>query len=201
MSQMTNPGRLIIISGPSGSGKSTVVQRLLAECGLPLELSVSATTRPPRPGEIDGKDYHFLSHESFAQKREAGEFLEAKEVFGLGTWYGTLRSVVSAGLNQGKWVILEIDVQGALVVLRDQPQAITIFVHPGSMEELENRLRKRGTESPEAIQRRLDVADQEMALKGHYTHEIINKEINNTVQQLCTLLTQYHGETIPCSKN
>lgn len=201
MFDMTHSGRLIIISGPSGSGKSTVVQRLLAESELPLELSVSATTRNPRPGEIDGKDYHFLSDIIFAQKREAGEFLECKEVFGLGTWYGTLRSVVSSGLKRGKWVILEIDVQGALVVLRDQPQAITIFVHPGSIVELEKRLRQRGTESPDAIQRRLDVSAQEMALKGHYTHEIINNEISNTVQQLCTLLTQYHGETIPCSKN
>lgn len=201
MKHMDHPGKLIIISGPSGSGKSTVVQHLLTECELPLELSVSATTRKPRPGESDGKDYHFLSDTMFAQKRDAGEFLEYKEVFGLGTWYGTLQSAVSTGLNQGKWVILEIDVQGALAVLRDQPQAITIFVHPGSMAELEKRLRNRGTESPEAIQRRLDVAAQEMALMRHYTHKIINNEISNTVQQLCTLLKQYHGEIIPCSKN
>ena len=201
MSQMTNPGRLIIISGPSGSGKSTVVQRLLAECQLPLELSVSATTRSPRPGEVDGKDYHFLSHESFTQKREAGEFLEAKEVFGLGTWYGTLRSVVSAGLNQGKWVILEIDVQGALAVLGEFPQAITVFVHPGSMTELENRLRHRATDSEDAIRRRLDVAAEEMALRHHYTHEIINETLDKTVGQLDQLLQQYQGEKIPCSKS
>ena len=198
---MTKKGRLVIISGPSGSGKSTVVQKLFQNSELPLMLSVSATTRPPRPGEMDGRDYYFLSDEEFQRRRNAGEFLECKEVFGRGYWYGTLREAVSTGLNDGKWVILEIDVQGALAVLRDQPEAITIFVHPGSMAELEKRLRNRGTESEEAIQRRLKVAAEELALKHHYTHEVINQEINTTVQHLCQLLTQYHGETIPCSKN
>jgi guanylate kinase len=198
---MTEKGRLVIISGPSGSGKSTVVQKLFQNSEVPLTLSVSATTRPPRPSEIDGRDYHFLSDEEFQLRRNAGEFLECKEVFGRGYWYGTLREAVSTGLKEGKWVILEIDVQGALAVLRDQPEAITIFVHPGSMAELEKRLRNRGTESEEAIQRRLNVAAEELALRHHYTHEVINQDINTTVQHLCQLLTQYHGETIPCSKN
>jgi len=198
---MTNPGKLVIVSGPSGSGKSTVVQRLLGESELPLVLSVSATTRPPRAGEENGRDYIFLSDEDFQSKRQSGEFLECKEVFGRGYWYGTLRNVVSTGLNQGKWVLLEIDVQGALAVLQGYPQAITIFVHPGSMAELEKRLRNRGTESPESIQRRLDVAAEELALRHHYTHEVINDEIDTTVQQLCKLLVQYQGEKVPCSKN
>jgi len=198
---MTQKGRLVIISGPSGSGKSTVLQKLFQNSEIPLMLSVSATTRPPRPGEKEGRDYYFLSDEEFQRRRNAGEFLECKEVFGRGYWYGTLRDPVSTGLNDGKWVILEIDVQGALAVLRDQSEAITIFVHPGSMAELEKRLRNRGTESEEAIQRRLNVAAEELALRHHYTHEVINQEINTTVQHLCQLLTQYHGETIPCSKN
>ena len=198
---MTQKGRLVIISGPSGSGKSTVLQKLFQNSEIPLMLSVSATTRPPRPGEKEGCDYYFLSDEEFQRRRNAGEFLECKEVFGRGYWYGTLRDPVSTGLNDGKWVILEIDVQGALAVLRNQPEAITIFVHPGSMAELEKRLRNRGTESEEAIQRRLNVAAEELALRHHYTHEVINQEINTTVQHLCQLLTQYHGETIPCSKN
>ena len=201
LSDMTNPGKLVIVSGPSGSGKSTVVQRLLCESVLPLVLSVSATTRPPRAGEENGRDYIFLSDEEFQSKRQSGEFLECKEVFGRGYWYGTLRIVVSTGLNEGKWVLLEIDVQGALAVLQGYPQAITIFVHPGSMAELEKRLRNRGTESPESIQRRLDVAAEELALRHHYTHEIINDEIDTTVQQLCKLLVQYQGEKVPCSKN
>ena len=198
---MTKPGKLVIVSGPSGSGKSTVVQRLLVESELPLVLSVSATTRPPRAGEENGRDYVFLSDEEFQSKRKSGEFLECKEVFGRGYWYGTLGNVVSTGLNEGKWVLLEIDVQGALAVLQGYPQAVTIFVHPGSMAELEKRLRNRGTESPESIQRRLDVAAEELALRHHYTHEIINDEIDNTVQQLCKLLVQYQGEKVPCSKN
>ena len=198
---MTKPGKLVIVSGPSGSGKSTVVQRLLVESELPLVLSVSATTRPPRAGEENGRDYVFLSDEEFQSKRKSGEFLECKEVFGRGYWYGTLGNVVSTGLNEGKWVLLEIDVQGALAVLQGYPQAVTIFVHPGSMAELEKRLRNRGTESPESIQRRLYVAAEELALRHHYTHEIINDEIDNTVQQLCKLLVQYQGEKVPCSKN
>ena len=198
---MTKPGKLVIVSGPSGSGKSTVVQRLLVESELPLVLSVSATTRPPRAGEENGRDYVFLSDEEFQSKRKSGAFLECKEVFGRGYWYGTLGNVVSTGLNEGKWVLLEIDVQGALAVLQGYPQAVTIFVHPGSMAELEKRLRNRGTESPESIQRRLDVAAEELALRHHYTHEIINDEIDKTVQQLCKLLVQYQGEKVPCSKN
>jgi len=198
---MTNPGKLVIVSGPSGSGKSTVVQRLLGESVLPLVLSVSATTRPPRAGEENGRDYIFLSDEEFQSRRQSGDFLECKEVFGRGYWYGTLRKVVSTGQNEGKWVLLEIDVQGALAVLQGYPQAITIFVHPGSMAELEKRLRNRGTESPESIQRRLDVAAEELAFRHHYTHEIINDEIDKTVQQLCKLLVQYQGEKVPCSKN
>ena len=201
LSNMTHPGNLIIISGPSGSGKSTVVQRLMVESELPLALSISATTRPPRPGEENGRDYIFLTDEEFQSKRQAGEFLECKEVFGRGYWYGTLRNVVSAGLNKGKWVLLEIDVQGALAVLQGYPQAITIFVHPGSMAELEKRLRNRGTETSESIQRRLDVAAEELALRHHYIHEVINDEIDTTVQQLCKLLVQYQGEKVPCSKN
>jgi guanylate kinase len=198
---MNPPGKLVIVSGPSGSGKSTVVQRLLQESELPLALSVSATTRPPRAGEQNGREYFFLSDNEFQTRRQEGAFLECKEVFGRGYWYGTLRNVVSAGLDEGKWVLLEIDVQGALAVLQGYPKAITIFVHPGSMAELEKRLRNRGTESPESIQRRLDVASEELALRHLYSHEVVNEEIQSTVQQLCTLLKQYQGEKVPCSKN
>ena len=200
-SVMTNLGKLVIISGPSGSGKSTVVQKLLEESELPLLLSVSATTRPPRLGEENGKNYIFMSNDEFQKQRHSGEFLECKEVFGRGYWYGTLRNVVSAGLSEGKWVVLEIDVQGALAVLQSYPQAITIFVHPGSMAELERRLRNRGTETQESIQRRLDVAAEELALRHHYTHEVINDQIDTTVKHLCKLLVHYQGEKIPCSKN
>ncbi|MFN5273780.1 MAG: guanylate kinase [Planctomycetota bacterium] len=184
-------GKLIIISGPSGSGKSTIVAKLIETCPLPLELSVSATTRPPRPGEIHGKQYWFLSPEEFQQKRSQGEFLECKEVFGRGFWYGTLKKAVSSGLSAGKWIILEIDVQGALAVLDYDPKVITIFIDPGSMEQLERRLRDRGTETEEAIERRLQVAREEMGLKDHYRHSVTNDILEDTVSQVCRLLCQY----------
>ncbi len=192
-SQSCHDGKLIVISGPSGAGKSTVVRRLLEDCPLPLQLSVSATTRVPRNGEVDGVDYHFLSKEEFRAKRETGDFLECKEVFGRGDWYGTLRSVVSTGLKQGKWVILEIDVQGARNVLEQHSDAITIFVHPGSMVELERRLRARGTETEESIARRLEVASTEMSLRHLYRHEVVNQQVEDTVNQICELLGHYKG--------
>lgn len=185
------PGKLVIVSGPSGAGKSTVVKRLLEECPLPLVLSVSATTRPPRPGEINGEDYWFLDHETFQERRIRGDFLECKEVFGRGTWYGTLAETVSTGLNAGKWVILEIDVQGAAAVLETHPNAITIFVHPGSLQELERRLRSRGTETESSIVRRLEVAREELAMMHRYRHEIINQEIDQAVADVCAILRRY----------
>lgn len=187
---MAEPGHLVILSGPSGAGKSTVVRELLRTCSLPLMLSVSATTRAPRPGEVDGRDYHFLSHSEFARRRAADEFLECKEVFGRGDWYGTLRSVVDAGLDAGKWVILEIDVQGALNVIEQRPSTISLFVHPGSPEELERRLRRRGTDTEESIARRLQVAADEMTYISRYDYEVINHEVSQTVNQICQLLKQ-----------
>jgi guanylate kinase len=186
-----DPGKLIIISGPSGSGKSTIVSKLLESCPLPLVVSVSATTRPPRPGEVHGQHYWFLSPEEFQAKRSRGEFLECKEVFGRGFWYGTLKEAVSSGLSAGKWVILEIDVQGALAVLDYDPEVITIFIDPGSMDQLEQRLRDRGTDSQDAIQRRLQVAREEMGLKHHYRYSVINDRVDDAVAQVCRLLCQY----------
>ena len=194
-------GRLVIISGPSGAGKSTVVRQLLDTCPLPLVLSVSATTRPPRLGERDGVEYHFVSHDEFRRRREAGDFLEWKEVFGRGDLYGTLRSETTAGLAAGKWVVLEIDVEGALAVLDQHPDAITIFVHPGSMEELENRLRGRGTESAESIQRRLAVARREMDCKDRYRFEVINDSKDRAVQEICEILLSHAGDPSACSTN
>ncbi|MEM9587902.1 MAG: guanylate kinase [Planctomycetota bacterium] len=192
------PGRLIIISGPSGAGKSTVVRQLIEQCDLPLELSVSATTRPPRPGEVDGKHYHFLSEDAFAQKRQMGDFLECKQVFNLGHWYGTLRQQVATGLAEGKWVILEIDVQGALAVLEHAEfNPITIFIHPGSMDELERRLRQRGTETEAAIAGRLEAAASEMRFLSHYKYEIINGSVDLAVTEICQLL-ESQRDMHPC---
>ena len=186
---MTTPtGKLIVVSGPSGAGKTSVVRRLLKESELPIRLSVSATTRQPRPGEVDHVDYHFLSPEEFEQRRRAGEFLECCEVFGKGCWYGTLRSEVDSGLAAGEWVLLEIDVQGAIEVMEKYPDAVTIFIRPESMEELERRLRGRKTETEEKIQRRLDEARREMKQIHRYRYDVINDTIDRTVDELKNIL-------------
>lgn len=195
-----SPGRLVIISGPSGAGKSSIVRRLLTHCPLPLVLSVSATTRAPRPGEQDGREYHFLDNDRFAELRCEGKFLECKEVFGRGVWYGTLADQVETDLAAGKWVILEIDVEGAASVIASEASPITIFVHPGGMEELETRLRNRGTESEEAILRRLEVARQEMQAIACYQHEVINHDLAGAVRDICNILESYRLRPSPQSQ-
>ena len=196
-----NPSRLIIISGPSGAGKSTVVRRLIEKSELPLTQSISATTRSPRDGEIDGHDYHFLTDDEFKLRKQQDAFLECKEVFGRGHWYGTLRDEVASGLKQGKWVILEIDVQGALAVMeRGEFSPITLFIHPGGMEELERRLRDRGTESEDAITARLETAYSEMRNMHHYQYEIINNSVEVAVNEICQILRD-QKEKSPCSKS
>jgi guanylate kinase len=170
---MPQPGKLIIISGPSGSGKTTIVDRLMELEKDRLTTSVSATTRAPREGEMNGLSYHFLTREEFRRRHHAGEFLEACEVFP-GVWYGTLRSEVAPSLEAGKWVVLEIDVQGAEEVLKHYPDAVTIFVRPRSMEELERRLRGRKTESDSAVKGRLETARRELEKANNYQYQVIN---------------------------
>lgn len=186
----TTVGHLLIFSGPSGAGKTTVLRAVMEQSERDLRMSVSATTRPPRPGEQDGVDYHFLSNEQFEQKRKAGEFLECFEVFGRGYWYGTLKETVSASLEAGQWVVLEIDVQGRAKVVEHYPEAITFFVRPESLEVLEQRLRDRGTENEETIKRRLEVARHEWPFGKEYTYEIINHNIDQSVDQICGKLDE-----------
>ncbi|MDB4331760.1 guanylate kinase [bacterium] len=191
-------GRLIIISGPSGAGKSTVVRRLLETCEIPLQLSVSATTRKARTGEVDGVDYYFLDQSEFDRRRERGEFLECKEVFGLGYWYGTLRQQVATGLAEGRWVILEIDVAGAIDILdEEQLDPITIFIHTGGVESLEDRLRGRQTESEEVIAARLRTAKNEMKSMHRYQYQVINDSVDRAVAEICQYLEEYR-ETRAC---
>ena len=191
-------GRLIIISGPSGAGKSTVVRRLLETCEIPLQLSVSATTRKARTGEVDGVDYYFLDQSEFDRRRERGEFLECKEVFGLGYWYGTLRQQVATGLAEGRWVILEIDVAGAIDILdEEQLDPITIFIHTGGVESLEDRLRGRQTESEEVIAARLRTAKNEMKSMHRYQYQVINDSVDRAVAEICQYLEE-HRETRAC---
>jgi guanylate kinase len=169
------PGKLVVISGPSGVGKTTILRRLLGD--LPhLIPSVSATTRPPRVGERDGIDYHFIAAEEFERRRAAGRFLECCQVYGRQYWYGTLVDEVAPRLAAGQWVVLEIDVEGTLSILARYPEAITIFVEPSHPDQLLERLRGRGTESPEAMARRLEVARRELLQSHHYQHRVVNDD-------------------------
>ncbi len=183
----------MVVSGPSGVGKTTVLRRLLASCPLPLRQSVSATTRPPRSGEVDEVDYHFLAQDEFARRREQGEFLECCEVFGQGWWYGTLLSEVTPSLEAGEWVILGIDVHGAQAVMDRFPEAITIFIRPSSLQVLEQRLRGRGTEDERSIQQRLARARRELALADRYRHQVVNDDLDHAVEEICNILTQSGG--------
>ena len=188
MTHTLSHGKLVIISGPSGAGKSTVVDLLLDQCDLPLTLSVSATTRPPRGDEKDGVAYHFMENKEFTRLIDSGEFLEYKDVFGRGYWYGTLRETVTSGLDGGGWVILEIDIQGAQAVLKTIPDATTIFVHAGSIAELERRLIQRSTDTRESIQRRLQVATDEMSLAVNYQYQVENLDPQTAMAEICTIL-------------
>lgn len=181
-------GKMVIVSGPSGAGKTTIVKRLIERCELPLVVSVSATTRPARSGEVDGVDYHFLAPDEFLEKRDRGEFLECFEVYGRGYWYGTLRETVATSLQHGNWVILEIDVQGMASVIQEFPDAISFFIRPESLEELERRLRGRGTESEDTIQRRLEVARHEWKYKDDYQFDVVNDSIDETIERMCDQL-------------
>ncbi len=182
--------KLVVLSGPSGVGKSTLLRRVLERFPERLRVGVSATTRSPRPGEAEGADYYFLSPEEFGRRRQAGEFLECFEVFGRGHWYGTLLSEVTPSREDPKWVILDIDVDGAAKVRDLLPGVLSIFLHPGSEEELERRLRSRATESEEAIQRRLEVARREIERAGEYQYTVINDSLDRAVQRIGDILVQ-----------
>ena len=170
--KQTRKGLLLVISGPAGVGKGTINQSLISR-NSDIRMSVSATTRPPRPGEIDGVHYFFKSEEEFQKMIESGAFLEYMRVFNT-HYYGTPKSFVEQELSEGRSVILEIDVQGAMRVKAAYPDAVLIFIAPPSMSELKSRLIHRGTESSEAIERRFETAFQEMEFVDRYDYVVVN---------------------------
>jgi len=180
--------KILVLSGPSGSGKSTIVNRLLELAPVKLMKAVSATTRPPRDNEKNGEDYYFLSCKEFNQKKQNGEFLEVAEVFSSGFWYGTLKSEIRRAQKSGAWAFLEIDVEGALRVMEEFPQAVTIFLTTPSAAVFEDRLRSRGTESEEAIQRRLETSREELKYASRYRYRVENDNLDQAVEQIANIL-------------
>lgn len=168
-------GLLIVISGPSGVGKGTVIKEFIDDPELKLAYSVSMTTREKRPGEEEGVNYYFVSREEFEKARDNGELLESAEF--VGNFYGTPLKSVQELREQGKNVILEIEVQGCKQVTEKCPEAITIFIVPPSMEELEQRIRNRSTEPEEIVQQRLVKATKEMASIGNYKYVVCNDDV------------------------
>lgn len=174
-------GNLFVISAPSGAGKTSLVQRLLA-INSGIQLSISYTTRAPRPGEVDGRDYHFVSRESFVQMAERGDFLESAEVYG--NLYGTSQRWINAQLESGNDILLEIDWQGAAQVRKLFSAAISIFILPPSIEALHIRLNGRRQDSNEVIAQRLAAAREDISHVAEFDYVIINDKLEDALQQL-----------------
>ena len=182
---------ILILSGPSGSGKTTIVNRLANDRRVKIIKAVSATTRPMRTGEADGVDYYFLTPEEFQSRRERDEFVECAEVHNSGYWYGTLKSELLRAYDEGGWALLEIDVQGARQVLKQYPQAVTVFLKTVSETDYETRLRSRGTESEEIIQRRLRTMRNELKFAGQYRHQVINDDLDRATREIESILLEW----------
>ena len=181
-----NKGLLIVVSGPSGAGKGTICKALL-EKHDDLFISVSATTRQPRVGEVDGINYHFITKEEFIKRVEQKDFLEYAEVYG--NYYGTPKSRVEEMLDSGKNVILEIDIQGALKVKENFKEGVFIFILPPSMEELKQRIIKRGSETPESLMRRFKSAYQEINYISKYNYAVVNDVVDVAVSKIEGIIT------------
>ena len=182
---MNNKGTLFVITGPSGAGKGTVLKKVIQSLDG-LYFSVSATTRKPREGEVDGVHYHFLTRERFEELIEKDRFLEYAQY--AGNYYGTPLDPVEEHLEQGHDVILEIELQGALQVKKRLPKAVLVFIAPPSFEELESRLRGRGTETDEVIRNRLAIARQECANMDEFRFIVVNDEVDDAADRLRAIM-------------
>ena len=180
--------RVFVITGPSGVGKGTLIRGLM-ERQPKLELSVSATTRGPRPGERDGVDYHFLTREQFDAKVAAGDFVEHADYAGRS--YGTLRSELEARVREGVPVVLEIEVQGARQVRRAMPEAVQVFIAPPSLSALRTRLVGRGTDDQQEVERRLQVAEQELGAQPEFAHVVVNDRLDEALDGLTAIVADH----------
>jgi guanylate kinase len=182
--------RVFVITGPSGVGKGTLIRGLMERVPQ-LELSVSATTRPPRAGEQDGVDYHFLTPEEFDRRVAHGDFVEHADY--AGRRYGTLRSELEGRLAEGVPVVLEIEVQGARQVRAAMPEAVQVFIAPPSLAALRTRLVGRGTDDQEEVARRLDVAEQELTAQPEFAHVVVNDRLDDALERLVSIVSDSTG--------
>ena len=188
-------GILIVMSGPSGVGKGTILEQLRAhyEPDRKVYLSVSATTRGMRPGEIDGYHYYFIDRDRFVSMRDSGELLEHAEY--AGNMYGTPAAPIDSHIAEGDIVVLDIETRGAFQVMEKRADAISVFIMPPDMDELERRLRGRGTETEEQIQRRMSISRGECERAGEYGHIIYNDKLENAVEAFCKIIdTNLNGD-------
>jgi guanylate kinase len=185
-------GRLFVITAPSGAGKTSLIDAVMRDDPT-LKISISYTTRNPRPGEKNGVDYHFVDKKAFLAMRERGEFLESAEVHG--NHYGTGKQVILDAVKRGDDLILEIDWQGAQQVRRLYPGCIGIFILPPSIEELERRMRSRGQDSDEVIRRRVQNAREELSHAGEFKYAIINKDFETARRELASIIQRERAKT------
>ena len=184
-------GKIIILSAPSGTGKSTIIKELMKAEDLGLGFSISATSRSPRPGETDGREYYFITPDEFARRVDAGEFVEWEEVYA-GTRYGTLRSEVERVTGSGLNLIMDIDVKGALNIKRQfGDEAISIFILPPSICELESRLRGRATESDESLARRIQKAEYELGFADSFDRRVVNDDPDTAVAETAEIIRDF----------
>ena len=186
-------GLLIVISGPSGVGKGTVRNALFQREGHNLVYSISMTTRAPRNGETNGKEYYFVSREEFEERIKNNQFLEYAEF--VGNYYGTPLDKVEDNLNEGNEVVLEIEVQGAMQVRKKKRDAIFIFIAPPTMQDLKNRLNRRGTEPKEVIQSRYEKACREVELAYLYDYIVVNDSVENAADKIMEIIRAEHAKT------
>ncbi len=186
-----SPGKLIVIAAPSGSGKTTIAKEIMKQFPR-LGFSVSATTRAKRVEETEGKDYFFLMKPEFKKRVQAGEFIEWEELYG--DCYGTLKSEVDRAVNNGRDLLFDVDVKGALSIKKQYPEALLIFIRPPSTEALKERLIKRQTEDEETLKKRLDRAQMELELGNKFDRQVVNDKLDKAIRDVQNVIEQYYAK-------